>query len=117
MGIHPADTRDSLLRGTFHGYSLSVLLWGVSKPGSYWTRALYPSGLYCCSPRSLTFSAGEADKMRTLNYILYRLYVYESGTFGNRPAPTSMPEDEVQILSLLNISSLILVTNSLEYKI
>lgn len=95
IGIHPVDTRDSEQRGTFHGFSLNVLMWGVAKPSSYYTRALYPVGPECCSNRTVTFSIGEADKMRTMNYMLYQLRVFEGGTYGNRPAPTPIPENEV----------------------
>ncbi|XP_012270319.1 glycoprotein-N-acetylgalactosamine 3-beta-galactosyltransferase 1 [Orussus abietinus] len=96
LGIYPTDTRDEYLRGTFHGYSLQTLLWGVARPGSYWTRALYPPGPECCSPKSITFGIGESDKMYTLNYLLYHLHVYVGpGIYGNKPAPTSKTEEEI----------------------
>lgn len=97
------DMRDSDLSGIFHGYSLQVLLWGVAKSGSYWTHALYPIGPHCCSPKSVTFNVGEADKMYHLYYMLYRLNIYQDdGTYGNRPAPTAVPDQEVRIYYLLN---------------
>lgn len=96
FGIHPSDTRDRHLRGLFHGYSLQTLLWGIARPGSYFTRALYPPGHDCCSPRSITFSTSEPDKMYTVNYMLYHLHVYPGpGIFGSGPAPTPVPEEEV----------------------
>lgn len=101
LGIHPSDTRDQHLRGTFHGYSLQNLLWGVVKAGSYWTHALYPIQEDCCSPLSVTFSAGESDKMYTLDYLLYHLRVVRSkAAFGARSAPMPVPEDEVWKIAL-----------------
>ncbi|XP_043269408.1 C1GALT1-specific chaperone 1-like protein [Venturia canescens] len=96
LGIHPSDTRDHRLRGVFHGYALQTLLWGIARPGSYFTRALYPPGHNCCSPRSISFSTSDPDKMYTVNYMLYHLHVYaRPGIYGNDPAPTPMPEEEV----------------------
>ncbi|XP_014214211.1 glycoprotein-N-acetylgalactosamine 3-beta-galactosyltransferase 1-B [Copidosoma floridanum] len=100
LGIQPADTRDAKQRGTFHGFSLNVLLWGVAKPDSYYTKALYPPGRECCSDRSVTFSVGEGDKVRTINYLLYHLRVFGGGSRGNKAAPTPVPEDEVWKIAL-----------------
>ncbi|XP_076276538.1 C1GALT1-specific chaperone 1 isoform X2 [Lasioglossum baleicum] len=115
MGIYPSDTRDQYLRGTFHGYSLQSLLWGVVRTGSYWTRALYPIKDECCSSMSVTFNVGEPDKMYTLHYLLYRLNVLrKEAVFGARRAPTIIPdedvwkialEEEFNIVHLNNISS------------
>lgn len=99
MGIYPSDTRDQYLRGTFHGYSLQSLLWGVVKTGSYWTRALYPIQNECCSLMSVTFNVGESDKMYTLDYLLYNLHVLKSkGVFGSIKAPTTVPDEDVGLL-------------------
>ncbi|XP_012269315.2 glycoprotein-N-acetylgalactosamine 3-beta-galactosyltransferase 1-like [Athalia rosae] len=96
MGITPSDTRDKNLSGTFHGYSLQILLWGVAKSGRYWTHALYPIGPSCCSSKSITFSAGEADKMYNLYYLIYRLNIYlVDRTFGHYSAPTEIPDPEM----------------------
>lgn len=96
VGIHPSDTRDQYLRGTFHGYSLQNLLWGVAKPGSYFTHAVYPMKGECCSPISVTFSASEPDKMHMLNYLLYELRVLnDESRFGNVPAKVSVREEDV----------------------
>lgn len=104
MGIHPVDTRDKDSSGIFHGYSLQILLWGVAKSGRYWTHAVYPIGQNCCSSKSVTFSAGEPDKMHNLYYMLYRLNIYQDdGTFGNRPAATEEPDKEVGDYSCLTI--------------
>lgn len=97
MGVHPSDTRDSEGKTTFHGYPLNVLLWGVAKPGAYYNRAVYGPNSECCSNRTVTFSMGDADKMRTMNYMLYHLIVFPSGIYGNKPAPTPIPEEEVVI--------------------
>lgn len=98
LGIRPSDTRDQYLRGTFHGYSLQTLLWGVNKPDSYWTRAMYPIKGACCSPVSVTFSASEPDKMHMLNYLLYNLRVFMGeGRFGNIPAKAPIPENDVSL--------------------
>lgn len=95
-GIHPLDTRDKDLSGIFHGYSLQILLWGVAKAGRYWTHALYPIGDNCCSSNSVTFSAGEPDKMHNLYYMLYRLNIYQDdGVFGNQPSATELPDREM----------------------
>lgn len=102
MGILPMDTRDEYLRGTFHGYALNNLLWGIAKPGSYWTHALYPPQKECCSSMSVTFSATEADKMFTFNYLLYNLHIFtKKGVFGNKHAPTSFPEEDVRLIGLI----------------
>lgn len=95
LKIYPEDTSDSEKKGTFHGFSLSVLLWGVAKTGHYYTRALYPWGSECCSNMSVTFNVGEADKMRTLYYVLYHLHLFKKGTHGNKQAPTEIPDHEV----------------------
>lgn len=96
LGIRPSDTRDQFLRGTFHGYSLQNLLWGVAKPGSYFTRAVYPIKGECCSPISVTFSASEPDKMHMLNYLLYELRVLNGGSrFGNISAEVPIREEDV----------------------
>ncbi|XP_012219168.1 C1GALT1-specific chaperone 1-like [Linepithema humile] len=101
LGIHPSDTRDQYLRGTFHGYSLPNLLWGVVRPDSYFTRAVYPTKGECCSPISVTFSASEPDKMHTLNYLLYHLHVFSGrGRFGNIPAKVSIPDEDVWKIAL-----------------
>lgn len=103
LGIHPSDTRDHRMRGVFHGYALQTLLWGIARPGSYFTRALYPPGPDCCSPRSISFSTSEPDKMYTVNYMLYHLHVYtRPGIYGNGSAPTPMPEEEVKNNILFN---------------
>lgn len=102
LGIHPSDTRDQYLRGTFHGYSLQNLLWGVIRPDSYFTRALYPTKRECCSPISVTFSVTEPDKMYTLNYLLYHLHVFDGeGKFGNIPAKMQILEDNVSLNAVL----------------
>ncbi|XP_011067938.1 PREDICTED: C1GALT1-specific chaperone 1-like isoform X2 [Acromyrmex echinatior] len=67
LGIHPSDTRDQYLRGTFHGYSLQNLLWGVVKPDSYFTRAVYPIKGECCSPISVTFSVWKVALQEEFN--------------------------------------------------
>lgn len=96
LGIRPSDTRDQYLRGTFHGYSLQNLLWGVVKPDSYFTRAVYPIKEECCSPISVTFSVSEPDKMHMLNYLLYQLHVLNSESrFGNVPAEVPVHEEDV----------------------
>ena len=100
LNIYPSDTRDSKLRGIFHGYSLQTLMWGVARPTNYWTKALYPIGSFgCCSPLSVTFTVSEANKLYTVNYLMYHLHVYKNfGIYGNRPALTSVPEEEVNYL-------------------
>jgi len=96
LGIHPSDTRDQYLRGTFHGYSLQHLLWGVAKPDSYFTRAVYPIKGECCSPISVTFSVNESNKMHMLNYLLYQLHVLNSESrFGNVSAEVRIREEDV----------------------
>ncbi|XP_018354508.1 PREDICTED: C1GALT1-specific chaperone 1-like isoform X1 [Trachymyrmex septentrionalis] len=95
LGIHPSDTRDQYLRGTFHGYSLQHLLWGVAKPDSYFTRAVYPIKGECCSPISVTFSVSESNKMHMLNYLLYQLHVLNSESrFGNVSAEVRVREED-----------------------
>ncbi|XP_076632362.1 C1GALT1-specific chaperone 1-like protein [Colletes latitarsis] len=121
MGIHPSDTRDQYLRGTFHGYSLQSLLWGVIKTSSYWTRALYPIQNECCSLMSVTFNIGESDKMYTLDYLLYHLYVLKSkGLFGNVKASTTVPDDDVWKIALkeeFNITHLNNISSDAYYEI
>lgn len=98
LDIHPSDTRDQYLRDTFHGYSLQTLLWGVNKPDSYWTHAMYPTKKACCSSISVTFSVSEPDKMHMLNYLLYHLRVFMGESrFGNIPAKTLIPENNVSL--------------------
>ncbi|XP_058797465.1 C1GALT1-specific chaperone 1-like isoform X2 [Phymastichus coffea] len=103
LGVHPSDTRDSENKTTFHGYPLNVLLWGIAKPGAYYSRAIYEPNSKCCSSRTVTFSNGDAEKMRTINYLLYHLNTFESGIYGNKPAPTPIPEDKVIILGMQEI--------------
>lgn len=121
MGIHPSDTRDQYLRGTFHGYSLQSLLWGVVKTGIYWTRALYPIRDECCSFMSITFNVGEPDKMYTLDYILYHLYVLKSeAVYGSRKAPTTVPDENVWKIALkeeFNITHLSNISSDAYYEI
>ncbi|XP_018060270.1 PREDICTED: glycoprotein-N-acetylgalactosamine 3-beta-galactosyltransferase 1-like isoform X2 [Atta colombica] len=101
LGIHPSDTRDQYLRGTFHGYSLQHLLWGVAKPDSYFTRAVYPIKGECCSPISVTFSVNESNKMHMLNYLLYQLHVLNSESrFGNVSAEVRVREEDVWKVAL-----------------
>lgn len=98
LDIYPSDTRDQYLRGTFHGYSLQTLLWGVNRPDSYWTRAMYPTKGTCCSPVSVTFSASEPDKMHMLNYLLYHLHVFmDNSRFGSTPAKVLISENDVSL--------------------
>ncbi|XP_032686769.1 glycoprotein-N-acetylgalactosamine 3-beta-galactosyltransferase 1-like isoform X2 [Odontomachus brunneus] len=121
LGIQPSDTRDQYLRGTFHGYSLQTLLWGVNKPDSYWTRAMYPTKGACCSPVSVTFSTSEPDKMHMLNYLLYNLRVFMGeGRFGNIPAKAPVPENDVWKIALkeeFNITYLNNITSDAYYEI
>lgn len=99
MGIYPSDTRDQYLRGTFHGYSLQSLIWGVIKTDSYWTRALYPIKNECCSFMSVTINVGDPDKMYTLDYLLYHLHVLKNAAiFGSKKAPTTVPDENVLTL-------------------
>ncbi|XP_036140490.1 C1GALT1-specific chaperone 1 [Monomorium pharaonis] len=101
LGIHPSDTRDQYLRGTFHGYSLQNLLWGVVKPDSYFTHAIYPIEGECCSPISVTFSVSEPDKMHMLNYLLYQLRVLNGESrFGNVSAEVPVREENVWKMAL-----------------
>ncbi|XP_071561735.1 C1GALT1-specific chaperone 1 [Temnothorax nylanderi] len=121
LGIHPSDTRDQYLRGTFHGYSLQTLLWGIAKPGSYFTRAVYPIKEECCSPMSVTFSASEPDKMHTLNYLLYQLHVLNGeNRFGNVPAKVPVREEDVWKIALqeeFNITHLSDISSDAYYEI
>ncbi|XP_034190321.2 C1GALT1-specific chaperone 1 [Osmia lignaria lignaria] len=121
MGIHPSDTRDQYLRGTFHGYSLQSLLWGVAKIGIYWTRALYPAHDECCSFMSVTFNVAESDKMYTLNYLLYHLHVFKNeAIFGTRNAPVSVPDENVWKVALkeeFNITYLNNISSDAYYEI
>ncbi|KZC09216.1 PREDICTED: glycoprotein-N-acetylgalactosamine 3-beta-galactosyltransferase 1-like [Dufourea novaeangliae] len=121
MGIFPSDTRDQYLRGTFHGYSLQSLLWGVVKTGSYWTRALYPIQNECCSLMSVTFNVGEPDKMYTLDYLLHHLYIIKKeAVFGTRRAPTAVPDEDVWKIALkeeFNITHLKNISKDAYYEI
>lgn len=121
MGIYPSDTRDQYSRGTFHGYSLQSLLWGVVKTGSYWTRALYPIRDECCSLMSVTFNVGEPDKMYTLHYLLYRLHVLRKpAVFGAKRAPTIIPDQDVWKIALeeeFNITHLNNISSDAYYEI
>ncbi|XP_057325695.1 glycoprotein-N-acetylgalactosamine 3-beta-galactosyltransferase 1-like [Microplitis mediator] len=121
FNIHPSDTRDYKLRDKFHGYSLQTLLWGLNKLGNYFTHALYPTGRDCCSPKSITFNVPDVDRLYTINYYLYHLFVYnEEGKYGNKPAPTPVPEHEVWKLVLrdeFNITNYNNITNDLYFKI
>nr|XP_012135566.1 PREDICTED: C1GALT1-specific chaperone 1-like isoform X2 [Megachile rotundata] len=121
MEIHPSDTRDQYLRGTFHGYSLQSLLWGTAKIGVYWTRALYPIQDECCSFKSITFNVGESDKMYTFNYLLYHLHVFKDEViYGTRKAPTSVPDEDVWKVALkeeFNITYLNNISSDAYYEI
>ncbi|XP_046468634.1 C1GALT1-specific chaperone 1 [Neodiprion pinetum] len=121
MGIYPLDTRNEDLSGIFHGYSLQSLLWGVAKSGSYWTHSLYPIGPDCCSPRSITFSAGVPDEMYNTYYMLYRLNVYKgNGTYSNQPAATDIPDQEMWKIILeeeFNITNINQISSQQYYKI
>ncbi|XP_011865225.1 PREDICTED: glycoprotein-N-acetylgalactosamine 3-beta-galactosyltransferase 1-like isoform X2 [Vollenhovia emeryi] len=121
MGIRPSDTRDQYLRGTFHGYSLQNLLWGVARPGSYFTRAVYPIKGDCCSPISVTFSASEPDKMHMLNYLLYQLRVLNGESrFGKIPARVPVREEDVWKIALqeeFNITHLSDISSEAYYEI
>lgn len=121
MGIHPSDTRDQYLRGTFHGYSLQSLLWGVVKTGVYWNRALYPVNNECCSFASVTFNVAEPDKMHTFNYLLYHFNVLNRrAAFGSRRAATTVPDEEVWKIALkeeFNITGLQDISSDDYYKI
>lgn len=121
LGIRPSDTRDQYLRGTFHGYSLQNLLWGVVKPDSYFTRAVYPIKGECCSPISVTFSVSEPDKMHTLNYLLYQLHVLNSESrFGNVPAEVAVREEDVWKIALqeeFNITHLSDISSDAYYEV
>ncbi|KAJ8683260.1 hypothetical protein QAD02_019052 [Eretmocerus hayati] len=100
MGIYPTDTRDAQLRTTFHGFSMNALLGGIARPASYHSRTLYPPASGCCSDRTITFNIGDADRMRTLSYILFHLRIFRNGTHGNRPPPTPIPDNEVWKVAL-----------------
>ncbi|KAG5336057.1 C1GLT galactosyltransferase, partial [Acromyrmex heyeri] len=121
LGIHPSDTRDQYLRGTFHGYSLQHLLWGVVKPDSYFTRAVYPIKGECCSPISVTFSVSESNKMHMLNYLLYQLHVLNSESrFGNVSAKVRVREEDVWKVALqeeFNITHLSDISSDAYYEI
>ncbi|XP_011067935.1 PREDICTED: C1GALT1-specific chaperone 1-like isoform X1 [Acromyrmex echinatior] len=121
LGIHPSDTRDQYLRGTFHGYSLQNLLWGVVKPDSYFTRAVYPIKGECCSPISVTFSVSESNKMHMLNYLLYQLHVLNSESrFGNVSAEVRVREEDVWKVALqeeFNITHLSDISSDAYYEI
>ncbi|KAL0131074.1 hypothetical protein PUN28_002575 [Cardiocondyla obscurior] len=121
LHIYPSDTRDQYLRGTFHGYSLQNLLWGVAKPGYYFTHALYPIKRECCSPTSITFSVGEPDKMYMFNYMLYHLYVLNGESrFGSVPAKVSIREENVWRVALkeeFNITHLSDMSSDAYYEI
>ncbi|CAD6208280.1 GSCOCG00003288001-RA-CDS [Cotesia congregata] len=120
LNIQPSDTRDHKLRDIFHGYPLQTLLWGLNKLGNYFTRAVYPSRGDCCSPRSVTFSVPDAERLYTINYYLYHLFVHNRGIYGNKPAPTPVPEQEVWKLALkdeFNITYFDNITNEVYYKI
>lgn len=120
LGIQPSDTRDQYLRGTFHGYSLQNLLWGVIRPDSYFTHAVYPTKGECCSPISVTFSISEPDKMHMLNYLLYHLLVFSKGKFGNVPIKMHTSEDNVWKIALqeeFNITNLSDISSDAYYEI
>lgn len=96
IGIYPSDTRDQYQRGTFHGYSLQSLLWGVVKTSAYWTHALYPIKNECCSFMSVTFNIEESEKMYTFSYLLHNFYVLKKkAVFGNRKVTTSISDEDV----------------------
>ncbi|KOC61640.1 Glycoprotein-N-acetylgalactosamine 3-beta-galactosyltransferase 1 [Habropoda laboriosa] len=122
MGIYPSDTRDQYLRGTFHGYPLHSLLWGVVKAGVYWTRALYPiKDTECCSFSTVTFNIGDSEKMHILNYLLYHLQVLNTeAAFGSRKAATSVPDEDVWKIALkeeFNITHLNNISSEVYYEI
>lgn len=100
LGIQPSDTRDSFGLGTFNGFTLVALLWKIAKSSDYWTRALYPPKLMCCSNRMVTFSINESSKMRTIHYLLYNVRIFDRGTHGNEAAPTPIPENQVWKVAL-----------------
>ncbi|KAL6436339.1 hypothetical protein ACFW04_004702 [Cataglyphis niger] len=121
LGIRPSDTRDQYLRGTFHGYSLQNLLWGVIRPDSYFTHAIYPTKGECCSPISVTFSVSEPDKMHMLNYLLYHLHIFNSESkFGNISVKIQVSEDNVWKIALqeeFNITHLSDISSDAYYEI
>ncbi|KAF3430184.1 hypothetical protein E2986_13309 [Frieseomelitta varia] len=121
IGIYPSDTRDQYLRGTFHGYPLQSLLWGVVKTGVYWTRALYPIKNECCSFMSVTFNVGESEKMYTLNYLLYHFHVLnKKAIFGSKNAVTSISDEDVWKVALkeeFNITNLNTISSEMYYEI
>lgn len=103
MGIYPSDTRDQHLRGTFHGYPLQSLLWGIAKTGAYWTHAMYPAKDECCSFLSVTFNIAESEKMYTMNYLLYNFHVLKrKAIFGSKKAATTIPDEDVRLLLHFN---------------
>ncbi|XP_018402843.1 PREDICTED: glycoprotein-N-acetylgalactosamine 3-beta-galactosyltransferase 1-like [Cyphomyrmex costatus] len=121
LDIRPSDTRDQYLRGTFHGYSLQNLLWGIAKPDSYFTRAVYPIKGECCSPISVTFSVSDPDKMHMLNYLLYQLHVLnDESRFGNVSAAVRVREEDVWKVALqeeFNITHLNDISSDAYYEI
>ncbi|XP_066595265.1 C1GALT1-specific chaperone 1-like protein [Prorops nasuta] len=120
FGIPPSDTRDELLRGTFHGFSLKSQLWGISK-ASYGTRSLYPVSADCCSTKTVTFNVAEATKVYTFYYLLYNVNVYkEKGIYGGIPAVTPYPIEQVWKKALkeeFNITEVDYISNEQYYQI
>ncbi|XP_003250507.1 C1GALT1-specific chaperone 1-like protein [Apis mellifera] len=121
IGIYPSDTRDQYQRGTFHGYSLQSLLWGVVKTSAYWTHALYPIKNECCSFMSVTFNIEESEKMYTFSYLLHNFYVLKKkAVFGNRKVTTSISDEDIWKVALkeeFNITHLSNISSEMYYEI
>ncbi|KAG5890617.1 hypothetical protein JTB14_005125 [Gonioctena quinquepunctata] len=90
LNITPIDTRDPEGFSRFHPHNWHQLFF----PGEdYYKTSVFPTK--CCSKRSISFQAIEADKMYTYHYLLYTLQIFSYGNLGNRPLPHITDDKEV----------------------
>lgn len=87
LNIFPADTRDSLGYTTFHKYHWQHELFPVD---FNFKTSTYP--VLCCSPKSITFQVQSNNSMYLMDFLLYKLKVFEAGNRGNRPFESKVPD-------------------------
>lgn len=90
LNIFPVDTRDSSGYAIFHKYAWQHELF---QSDFNFKSSIYP--VLCCSSKSITFQVQSNNSMYLINYLLYKLKVFEFGDKGNRPFLNEVPDSVI----------------------
>lgn len=107
LGIHAGDSRDYKGRDRFHIFTLRQLVAEgnpeVISRNSKTSVHQVVQGKDCCSDTSISFRSTQNDETVFINYLLYKVSVFNSGNAANRPKDESDTKEVIYFFSYFSL--------------